>query len=338
MAVNECISPALTAPNLTYPMSDSPPLDQQPPPSLWVAAMPALFVPLWSTGFIGAKYGLPYAEPLTFLCLRYGLVIALVLVAMAILRPPRLSYSLALTSIGVGILIHAGYLGAVFWAISVGMPAGISAVIVGLQPILTAVFAGFLLGERVGRRQWLGLIIGLFGVIAVLWPGIQDILAGGETNTGIIPTTVGVCVGGLLAITLGTILQRAKAQGVPLWSGAFYQYLGAIIATLPLALMFETNHVEWHPDFIFALAWLTLVLSIGAISLLVIMLRHGAASRVATLFYLVPPVAALIAFFLFDERLTLIQLLGMVLAASGVWLATRSRVAGQGRGQVQARP
>ena len=125
-------------------------------PSLWVTIMPALFVPLWSTGFIGAKYGLPYAEPLTFLSLRYGLVIALVLLAITLLRPERLSWRLAGISAVIGVLIHAGYLGAVFWSISVGMPAGISAVIVGLQPILTAILAGLFLGERVGKRQWAG--------------------------------------------------------------------------------------------------------------------------------------------------------------------------------------
>ena len=159
----------------------------------------------------------------------------------------------------------------------------------------------------------------------MLWPGISDVINTGGTDTGITPITIAVCSGGLLAITLGTILQRAKAQGIPLWSGALYQYLGALIATLPLALLFETNEVAWTADFIFALAWLTLVLSIGAISLLVLMLRHGAASRVATLFYLVPPVAALIAYFLFGETLTPIQLAGMAGAALGVWLATRKR-------------
>lgn len=293
--------------------------------TVWVAMMPALFVPLWSTGFIGAKYGLPYAEPLTFLCLRYALVIACVILALAVLRPARLSPSATLTSMAVGALIHAGYLGAVFWSISVGMPAGISAVIVGLQPILTAILAGLFLGERVGKRQWAGLIIGLIGVIAVLSPGIADLRRTGGTDTGITMVTIAVCAGGLLSITLGTLLQRAKAQGIPLWSGAFYQYLGALLMTLPFALLFETNQITWSAEFVFALGWLTLVLSIGAISLLVLMLRHGAASRVATLFYLVPPVAALIAYFLFDETLTPIQLTGMVVAALGVWLATRKR-------------
>lgn len=290
---------------------------------LYLRLMPAMFVPLWSTGFIGAKYGLPYVEPLTFLTLRYVLVIALVLLAMAILRPQRIDRQTAFYSVIIGILIHACYLGAVFWSISVGMPAGIAAVIVGLQPILTALLAGVLLNERVSLRQWAGLLLGLLGVIGVLSPGLQAIFGDADNHSGISLITVLTCGGGLVAITLGTILQRAKAQNVPLWPGALYQYIGAFVVTIPLALIFETNQVIWSGELIFALSWLVLVLSIGAISLLVIMLRHGAASRVATLFYLVPPVAALIAWLMFDEQLTVIQLVGMVIASTGVWLATR---------------
>lgn len=282
--------------------------------------MPVGFVPLWATGFIGAKYGLPYAEPFTFLSLRYALVLGLVCLALIWLRPPRLTSVEIKASLAIGVLTHASYLGAVFWAISIGLPAGIAAIIVGLQPIATALLAGLLLSERVGKRQWFGLLLGLIGVIGVLLPGLQASAA-----TIISPIGVAACAFGLVAITLGTIIQRAKAQQVPLWSGAFYQYIGALIATLPFALFTETNEVEWSGEFIFALLWLSLVLSIGAISLLVLMLRHGAASKVATQFYLVPPFTAVIAYLMFDEQMTVVQLLGMALAAAGVWLATRRR-------------
>lgn len=284
--------------------------------------MPAAFVPLWATGFIGAKYGLPYAEPFTFLVLRYLAVLAIAVVAIGMLRPPKLKWRDALTSTVIGVLIHGGYLGAVFWSISVGMPAGIAAVIVGLQPILTALLAGLFLKETVTLRQWAGLAIGLIGVCAVLYPKLELSLDQ-AASSGIRPDTIAATVAGLVSITLGTVLQRARSQGTPLWSGALWQYLGALIFTLPLAMLLETNEVEWSGEFIFALGWLVLVLSIGAISLLVLMLRHGAASKVATLFYLVPPVAALIAYLLFGETLQAVQMGGMALAAFGVWLATR---------------
>lgn len=304
-------------------------MTQPPPPTtarnFWHTVMPALFVPLWSTGFIGAKYGLPYIEPLTFLCLRYGLVLLLVLLALAIQQPPRLSRPQIIASLQVGMLIHASYLGGVFWSIHAGMPAGIAAVVVGLQPILTALIGGYFLGERTSLRQWGGLVLGLIGVGGVLLPGLAHGLEQTGGHDAIPPATIAATGFSLLAITVGTVLQRARGQGIPLWSGAFWQYLGALAVSLPLALLLETRHIEWNGHLVFALAWLVLVLSIGAISLLVLMLRHGAASRVATLFYLVPPFAALIAWLMFDEQLMPIQLAGMALAALGVWLATRAR-------------
>ncbi|MBV6633127.1 MAG: DMT family transporter [Alphaproteobacteria bacterium] len=284
--------------------------------------MPVAFVPLWATGFIGAKYGLPYAEPFTFLSLRYAFVIGLVCLAILWLKPSRLGRAEIGASLTIGILTHAGYLGAVFWAISIGLSAGIAAIIVGLQPIATALLAGMFLKERIGKRQWAGLGLGLLGVIAVLLPGLQAGVVEGINLTGVL-----ACIFGLFAITLGTLVQRAKAQNVPLWSGAFYQYVGALLATLPFAILLETNEVTWTGEFVFALLWLSVVLSIGAISLLVLMLRHGAASKVATQFYLVPPVTAIIAYLMFDEQMTVIQLLGMAVAAAGVWLATRRRKA-----------
>jgi len=287
-----------------------------------VLAMPGIFVGLWATGFIGAKYGLPYSEPFTFLSLRF-LAVLLVVAAIALsLRPGWPGRRAAVWSMLVGMLIHGAYLGGVFWAIEHGMPAGVSAVIVGTQPLLTAALSGPLLSERVSGRQWLGLGLGLCGVLAVLAPRLE--LAG----SGINAATVAACLAALLGITLGTLLQRAKAGGIPLWTGALLQYLGALLVTGPAALLLESRTVTWTMEFILALAWLSIVLSIGAISLLVVMLRRGAVARTAALFYLVPPVAALLAFALFGEALGPVQIAGMAVTAFGVWLAAARGPAG----------
>jgi len=281
--------------------------------------MPGLFVLLWATGFIGAKLGLPYAEPFTFLALRFILAIAIIAGIAIALGSARPTVPAALWSLAVGVLIHGFYLGGVFWAISRGMPAGIAAVVTGLQPPLTAVLAGILLSERVSLRQWTGFALGLIGVALVLGPKLD------LTGPGVNPATIGACLAALFSITAGTILQKARAQGVPLWTGVLCQYAGALLVAGILAILFEQRAIEWTGAFVFALFWLTIVLSIGAISLLVLMLRRGAATRTAALFYLVPPVAAVLAYVLFGEILGPAQIAGMALTAVAVWLATRRR-------------
>ena len=281
------------------------------------AGIPALFVVLWSTGFIGARLGLPHAGPLTFLALRYGLAAALlVLVALATRAPwPR-----RLAEIGhyaaAGLLVHGVYLGGVFVGISLGVEAGVSALIVGLQPLLTAALAGVLLGERVTLRQWVGLGLGLLGVALVLarkrGQGPGDALGGLA------------CVAALFGITLGTLYQKRFCAGMDLRTGNVVQFTAAGLATAPLALLFESARVDWDNRFVFALLWLVLVLSLGAVSLLYVLIRRGAASQVASLFFLVPPCTALIAWLLFGERLGPLALLGMALTAVGVALASRS--------------
>lgn len=282
---------------------------------------PGIFVLLWATGFIGAKYGLPFAEPLTFLSLRFAIVIAvLALVALTTSAPWPPNAASVFHSAVSGILIHGVYLGGVFWSISLGMPAGISALIVGLQPLLTAVLSGVLLNERVHLRHWLGLALGFFGLIAVLGPalGASSVAALGFVN-------VGLCLAALVGITLGTIYQKAFSAAADLRTGAVVQYGAAMAFTLPVALLLETNRITWTPEFVGALGWLVIVLSIGAISLLMFIIRHGEVSKVATLFYLVPPVTALMAWGMFGERLTILQLCGMGLTAFSVWLAGAKR-------------
>lgn len=275
---------------------------------------PFLFVFLWSTGFIGAKFGLPYAEPLTFLLWRYGLVVVLMLLIVFLTRAPWPQAPRQWLHIGVtGVLVHGFYLGGVFMAIHHGLPAGLTALVVGLQPLLTALAAGWWLGERVLPRQWLGLGLGFIGVGLV----VSGKLAGGAAVTGMfLPALVA-----LAGITLGTLYQKRFCARFDLRTGAVIQFVPAALGTLPVALATETMVVDWQGEFVFALMWLVLVLSIGAISLLNLLIRQGSAVHVARLFYLTPPTTALIAWGLFGETLPPLALAGMGLAAAGVYLA-----------------
>ncbi|AXY43403.1 DMT family transporter [Halomonas sp. JS92-SW72] len=290
--------------------------------SLWLAAMPLLFVVLWSTGFIGAKFGLPYAEPFTFLFIRFLLTLALLVPLAHWLsgewpRGARLWGHIAVS----GLLVHGAYLGGVFYGIYLGMPAGLASLLVGLQPLLTAGLAGPLLGERLGGRQWLGLGLGLVGVTLVL---------GGKLDPGE-ALFQGFGAGALLAILValvgisgGTLYQKRHCTGMPLLSGTVVQYLAAGAVLGLGALLFEERRVTWTPTFALTLGWLVLVLSIAAILLLMALIRRGEASRVASLFYLVPPVTALQAWWLFDEALPSISLVGMAVAIAGVVLVVRT--------------
>ena len=286
--------------------------------SLMIAAMPGVFVLLWSTGFIGARLGLPYAEPMTFLAVRFAAVIALFALVIAILRVPWPTLQDSRHEAVTGVLLHSGYLGAVFSAIELGMPAALAALIVGLQPLLTGAVVGPLLGERVSPRQWLGLVLGLAGVALVL----SDKLAatGDRVFDGFGIEAVGLAVIGLFAITSGTLYQK-RFGGKSDWRwAAIAQYTAALLVTGGLALATETNRIVWHPDFVIAMAWLVVVLSIGAIGLLMVLIRRGAAARVVSLFYLVPPCTAVLAWFLFDERFGPMALAGMAVAVCGVAL------------------
>ena len=277
---------------------------------------PLLFVLLWSTGFIGAKYGLPYAEPLSFLFVRYLAVIALMTAIALLTRAPWPKAPMQWVHIGVsGLLVHAVYLGGVFIAIKQGLPAGITALVVGMQPLLTALGAGWLLGERVGGRQWLGLALGFVGVALVVSGKFGDTAALGPM---LVPA---LCA--LLGITVGTLYQKRYCARFDLRTGSVIQFVPTALATLPVILLFDGFHVDWTGDFIFALAWLVLVLSIGAISLLNLLIRSGSAVNVASLFYLTPLSTALIAFLMFDEKLGWLAVLGMGLAVSGVYLVAR---------------
>ena len=282
---------------------------------LWTAGAPGVFVVLWSTGFIAAKAGLPFAEPMTFLALRFALVCAVMLpvslFAGATWPDPRTAVHVAV----VGVLMHGGYLGGVFASIAHGLPAGLSALIVGLQPLLTACIVGPLLGERVRPLQWAGFLCGLVGVTLVLAGKI------GFDRASIGAAALSFVA--LIGITLGTLYQKRFCAGVDLRSGAVIQYAAASVVVLGFALPTETMHIEWTLQFVVALAWLGLVLSLGAVSLLYVLIRRGAAAKTASLFYLVPPFTALFAWLLFDETLQALAMAEMALAAVGVALVQR---------------
>jgi drug/metabolite transporter (DMT)-like permease len=280
---------------------------------VWMRSMPLLFVFLWSTGFIATKLGLPYAPPVTFLILRFAVVVVLMLPIAILFRAPWPNSPQQVAHIAVaGALLHGGYLVGVFGSIHFGMSAGLVALIVGLQPILTAFAAVPLLGEHVSRRQWLGLLLGLGGVVLVV---LQKI-----SLSGLSALSIGMALIALVSITIGTVYQKRFCAPFDLRSGSVIQFVAAGLALLPFGLALETMRVEWTPDFVFALAWLALVLSIGAISLLTLLIRRGAATTVASLFYLTPPTTAVMAYLLFGETLTGIAMVGMVLAIAGVAL------------------
>jgi drug/metabolite transporter (DMT)-like permease len=280
---------------------------------LAIATAPAIFVLLWSTGFIGARYGLPYIEPLTFLAVRMGFVV-LIMGAIALIggakTPDARGVGHALVA---GSLVHGLYLGGVFTAISQGVPAGVSALIPGLQPILTSTIANRFMGETVTRTQWIGLALGLIGVVLVLHD--RSIVLAGST-LGWIASFLS-----LIGITLGTLYQKRFCGGIDWRAGNFVQYVGAGILFTIGAFAFETREIHWTGELVFAIAWLVLVLSIAAIGLMYWLIRRSAATGFASLFYLVPGVTALLAFALFGERLDALSIAGMVICAGGVVLA-----------------
>jgi drug/metabolite transporter (DMT)-like permease len=280
-------------------------------------AVPALFVLLWSTGFIGARLGMPHAGPLTFLSLRYLAVLA-VMLPLALLLHVRWPATLrdARHIAVAGVLIQGGYLGGVFCAIDAGMSAGVVALIVGMQPLLTAAAAGRLLGEHVTPLQWSGFALGLAGVTLVVWNrmSLQGMDAG----------SLALALFALSCITLGMLYQKKYCPSFDLRAGVVLQFGAALLVTLPLALALETPHVEWTGEFLFALGWLSLVLSAGATTILFRLIERGAATRVTSLFYLTPAITALMAWLMFGESLGTTAITGMAIAVAGVALVNRN--------------
>jgi len=289
----------------------------------WVKAMPAVFVLIWSTGFIVARYGMPYAPPFTFLLWRYFFSILcflpwIVLVRVAWPRDRKQVLHLAVT----GVLMHAGYLGGVWAAVKTGMGSGLSALIVGIQPVLTAIWLSTVSrveGQAsVSRRQWLGLLLGFAGLVMV----VSRKFTQGTPLDHVTPENMGWAVMALLAITSGTLYQKRFVQPCDVRTANTVQLMAAALVTIPLAAM-EPEGMQWNGQLMGAMAWSVLGLTLGGSSLLYLLIQRGAAATVASLMYLVPPTTALIAWVLFDEQITAITLLGTAITAVGVSLVVR---------------
>jgi len=290
-------------------------VDTRPAPLTWVGTMPALFVLLWSTGFIGAKLGLPYTEPFTFLLVRFTTLAVILVLASLILRAPwPKNWAEVFHLMVSGLLVHGVYLGAVFYSISIGLSTGITALIVGMQPLLTALVARSYLGEQISPKQWTGLILGFCGIVLVV---TRKIAFNSLEGVGVVSAAIA-----LVGITLGVLYQKRHCSGMDLRSGSAIQFIPCVGLMAILASLFESMEITWTGQFVFALVWLVVVLSLGAITLLYILIHRGAATQVASLFYLVPPVVAVLGYFLFGEELGWIAIIGMAVAVLGVALVT----------------
>jgi drug/metabolite transporter (DMT)-like permease len=277
-------------------------------------AAPAVFVVLWSTGFIATKYVINNAEPLSYLAIRMAVVVVLMAIIVAFARPKWPDRAGVFHSAVSGILVHGFYLGGTAVAIAHSIPAGLSALIPGLQPILTSTIANRWLGERVTRVQWAGLALGLGGVLLIL----HNRPMSGEAGWGWLASAVS-----LVSITLGTLYQRRYCNRIDWRAGNLVQYIAVTIFFGIGAWLFENNVVHWTTEFVLALAWLAVMLSIGSIGLLYWLIRHQAATSVASLFYLVPAVTSVMACVLFGERLDAVAIAGMAACAAAVLLVNR---------------
>src|SRR5947209_2309048 len=285
-------------------------------------AAPSLFVFLWSTGWIVARYSADYADPLTFLCARYACAGAVLFIyaVLAGARWPAASADWAHAAFS-GVLLHAIYLGGVWIAIAHGVPASISALLAALQPILTAALAPLFLRERIGPKQWLGVVLGFVGIIIVLSPKLATVNA---SDFGAVTIPLAINAIAMIAVTAGTFYQKRYIHSGDLRTVTILQYAGALAVTLPVAYLIEPMRLEINATTILVMLWSVLAISIGAIALLLLLIRRGEVSRAAQLIYLVPPTAAVQAWLLFREQLSPLQLAGMALTVIGVALASRA--------------
>ncbi len=292
-----------------------------PSSSLLLRAMPLVFVLIWSTGWVVAGYSAPYADPLTFLSVRFACAAILVggFCVFSGATWPTTSrgwFDVLLT----GVLLHAIYLGSVWWAVRHGLPAGISGLIAALQPILTALLAPWLLGERISPLRWGGILLGFLGIGLVLQPKLASVEPALLWNVAL-PIIVNMV--GMVSVTAGSFYQKKYLASVDLRSTTALQYVGALLVTLPVAFLLEPMQIIWNTTMVLVLGWSVIALSLGAIGLMLLMIRRGAVSRMATLIYLIPPTVALEAWLLFGEKLSPVQMAGMAVTVLGVALASR---------------
>lgn len=286
-----------------------------------VSVAPALFVLIWSTGWIVAKYVAPHADPLTFLAVRFATAFLVVAaVALAMRAPWPKTRRAAVHAMISGVLLHTIYLGGIWWAIAQGLPAGISALIAAVQPLMTAALAARLGSERLRLVHLAGIVVGFLGVLGVIAPKLGAVGGGEIKGLGLV---IAVNILAMVGVTLGTFYQKRFVASGDLRTVTALQYVGATLTTLPLAILLEPMRFEITAETWLALAWSVVVLSIGAIGLMLMMIRRGAVSKVAALIYLIPPTAAVQAWLMFGETLTPLQIACMGITAFGVYLATR---------------
>jgi drug/metabolite transporter (DMT)-like permease len=289
-----------------------------------VAVAPALFVVLWATGFVVARLSAGHVAPVWFLGLRFPIACLFMLGVAVYQRALWPDAAHAFHAAVAGAFMHGGYLAPIYWAVAHGLPAGISALIVGLQPLLTAFLAAWILGEQIHRRHWFGLLVGLIGIGLVISPKLHF-----QGIEGITPLTVGLALFGAVCISFGTVYQKRFATGITLATGGTWQYVGGSLVVLISAyfvedFFFDNSHQAW-----LALGWAVIVLSIIAITLMMILIREGAVSKVSSLIFLVPAVAALMTYVLFDETLNVVQILGMAVCAAAVLIVNRATTTGR---------
>jgi drug/metabolite transporter (DMT)-like permease len=289
----------------------------------WLRATPVVFVLIWATGFIVARFGMPHAPPLSFLSVRFALSIACFLpwIVWAQVAWPQSRSQLLHLSV-TGILMHAGYLGGVWVAVKAGMGSGLSSLLVGFQPVLTAIWLAYSLRGHdqpgVTRRQWLGLWLGFAGLLLVVWRKLDL-----DTPLDhVTPVNMAFALTALLSITVGTLYQKRFVQPCDVRTANTVQLLAALVVTLPLTLL-ESESMRWNSELVGAMAWSVLVLTLGGSSLLYMLIQRGAAASVTSLMYLVPPTTAIMAWLLFGEAITIATLVGTALTAVGVSLVVR---------------
>ncbi len=292
----------------------------------WVKHMPAVFVLIWSTGFIVARFGMPNSPPFSFLWFRYlfSITCFLAWIQWARVKWPQDQREWLHLSV-TGVLMHAGYLGGVWAAVKAGMGSGLSALIVGLQPVLTAIWLsthGGATHTAVSRRQWMGLLLGFCGLLLVVWRKLTQ----GSAMDHVTPVNLGFALMALLAITLGTLYQKSFVKPCDVRTANTVQLMAAMLVTTPLALL-EVEPMQWNSSLIGAMAWSVLGLTLGGSSLLYLLIQKGAAASVSSLMYLVPPCTAMMAWVLFDEPITVVTLMGIALTAWGVsWVVRPAKM------------
>lgn len=289
--------------------------------ALILPAAPVLFVLLWSTGWLAARYAAPYADPLTFLALRFAIafVCAAAIAAATGAAWPKDRRGL-IHAILSGVFLHAIYLGSIWWAIAQGLPAGVSGLIAAVQPILTALLAPVIVGERISARQWAGIALGTAGMVLVLLPRLTG-LSAAELAPVLGPILINIV--GMVSVTLGTFYQKRFIPTGDLRTLNALQYVGAFLVILPAAMLLEDMRIAWNLTVVLTMAWSVVAISLGAIGLWLLLIRHGAVSRAAALIYLMPPLVAVEAWFLFGETMNLVQIAGVLVTVIGVALAVR---------------